>query len=153
MNRLELLIPPPLIMLAIGLIMCALPAMFPALTLAWLHSVAAGAALGVLGLIVSLAGIMSFKRANTTTDPRHPTETSSLVRSGIYRYSRNPMYLGVLLILIGWGVYLGNALSLLAALAFIPIITRYQIMPEERLLQEKFPTEFPAYMRSVRRWL
>lgn len=153
MNRLELLIPPPLLMLVTGLVMWALAAMFPAPVLSWPQSIAVGGAIGMLGLLVSLAGMLSFRRANTTTDPRHPTATSTLVSSGIYRVSRNPMYLGVLIILIGWGIYLGNALSLLASLAFMPIITRYQIMPEERLLQEKFPTEFPAYMRSVRRWL
>ncbi|WP_323018329.1 isoprenylcysteine carboxylmethyltransferase family protein [Castellaniella sp.] len=153
MKRLELLIPPPLVMLILGAIMWLLPAIFPALTLTWLQRAAVGALISLLGLIISLAGIATFRHANTTIDPKRPADAASLVSSGIYRYSRNPMYLGVLLVLIGWAVYLGNMLSVLAALAFIPFITRFQIMPEERLLTDKFPSEFPAYMRTVRRWL
>lgn len=153
MKRLELLVPPPLVMLLIGLIMWWVSIIFPGLTFDWLHSFAAAIILAVLGVIVSLAGVITFRRAGTTIDPRHTEETAVLVNSGIYRYSRNPMYVGVLLMLLGWGVYLGNLLSILCTVIFIAYITRFQIMPEERMLQGKFGTEFLAYKDRVRRWL
>lgn len=153
MRRFELLIPPPLVMLVIGLIMWLLSEMFPAMGLVLFRNIVAPAALGLIGVAISLAGVVAFKGANTTIDPRRPAETSTLVSSGVYRYSRNPMYLGMLLVLIGWGVYLANLLSILCVFAFIAYITRFQIIPEERLLQEKFRTEFLAYKGKVRRWL
>lgn len=153
MSRLELLIPPPAVMLVTGAIMWLLSALFPGLALPWLHSRAGGAVIGLLGLSISLAGVLAFKRASTTVDPRRPAETSTLVTSGIYRHSRNPMYVGVLLILLGWAVSLGNPLSALCALAFVAYITRYQILPEERLLLGKFGAEFLEYKSKVRRWI
>lgn len=153
MKQLELLIPPPLIMLLVGLIMWVLSKMFPALTVIWLQSTVAAAATALLGIVISLAGIVTFKQAHTTIDPKQPAQTSTLISSGVYRYSRNPMYLGVLLVLLGWAIYLGNLLSILGALIFVAYITRFQIIPEERLLREKFGDEFQFYKNKVRRWL
>lgn len=153
MKRLELLIPPPLIMLLIGLIMWLLSEMFPALTLVWLHSIVAATTIGLAGLVISLTAAVTFKRASTTLNPKHPAETSTLISSGAYPYSRNPMYLGVLLVLVGWAIYLGNLLSILCTLVFIAYITRFQIIPEELLLEEKFEVEFLSYKSRVRRWL
>lgn len=153
MKRLELLIPPPLVMLLVGLIMWLLSEMFPALTLAWLHSIAAATTMGLAGLAISLTAAVTFKRASTTLDPKHPARTSTLISSGAYRYSRNPMYLGVLLVLVGWAIYLGNLLSILCTFVFIAYITRFQIVPEELLLREKFGAGFLSYKSRVRRWL
>lgn len=153
MKRFELLIPPPLVMLLSALLMWLASEFFPALTKAWLHNVAAAVGIALLGIAVSLTGIATFKRARTTIDPKHPAESSSLIRSGIYRYSRNPMYLGVLLVLVGWMFYLGNLLSILGTFIFIAYITRFQIIPEERLLEEKFQAMFLSYKNNVRRWL
>lgn len=153
MKRLELLIPPPLVMLLVGLMMWGLSGMFPALAFTWAYHFIAAVAIAFLGLAASLAGVLTFARARTTMDPKHPEATAMLVRSGIYRYSRNPMYLGVLLVLLAWGVYLGNLLSLLCTLVFIAYITRFQIIPEERLLRAKFGQAFDEYTRQVRRWL
>lgn len=153
MKRFELLVPPPLVMLIIGLLMWLLARMFPMLSFAWLHNGAAASVMAILGLAISLAGVAAFRRARTTTDPRHPGEASTLLTTGIYRYSRNPMYLGVLLVLVGWAINLGNLLALLCAIVFIAYITRFQIIPEERLLQGKFGEGFESYRRAVRRWL
>lgn len=153
MKRFELLIPPPLVMLLVGLIMWVVSKIFPAFTFGSIQSIVVAVAVALLGLAVSLVGIVAFRRAHTTIDPKHLTETSTLISSGIYRYSRNPMYLGVLLMLVGWAFYLGNVLSLLCTLIFIAYITRFQIIPEERLLREKFEKEFLPYQRRVRRWL
>lgn len=153
MKRFELLVPPPLVMLLTGLLMWALSEIFPALTLPSLRSAVGGSVIGLIGVAISLAGMITFKRVGTTLDPQRLADTTALIRSGVYRFSRNPMYLGVLFMLIGWAVYLGHLLSVLCILAFVAYITRYQIVPEERLLQEKFGGEFQAYKRRARRWL
>ncbi|MER1967320.1 isoprenylcysteine carboxylmethyltransferase family protein [Castellaniella sp. GW247-6E4] len=153
MRRLELLVPPPLVMLMTGLLMWLLSKTFPVLTLSWPGGAMTGLVLSLLGVAISLAGVAAFKRAGTTIDPKHPVEATSLVSVGIYRYSRNPMYLGVLFVLVGWAFYLSHMLSALCVLFFIAYITRYQILPEERLLQEKFGVAFLTYKGRVRRWL
>lgn len=153
MKRLELRIPPPVIMLATGILMWLASILFPGLSVPWLHSAAWVAVTALLGLAISLLGVVNFKRARTTVDPRRPAEATTLVTSGLYRYSRNPMYLGVLLVLIGWALFLGNLVSVLFIVGFALFINRYQILPEERLLQEKFGADFMAYKARVRRWI
>jgi protein-S-isoprenylcysteine O-methyltransferase Ste14 len=153
MGRLDLAIPPPVVMLVIGIVMWLLSLLFPAFTVMALSGSTVAALLGLIGLGLSMAGVFAFKRARTTIDPRKPADASVLVTSGVYRFTRNPMYLGVLLILIGWAVLLGNLLSLLCSIAFVAYISRYQIIPEELLLQKKFGAEFSAYKAKVRRWI
>lgn len=153
MKALELTIPPPLVMLVIGLLMWLLSFIFPTLTMASISSLSGAAIIGLGGLGISMAGVITFMRAKTTSDPRKPADASTLVTSGIYRLTRNPMYLGVLLILIAWGLTLGNLLALICAFIFVPYINRYQILPEERLLEDKFGAVFTAYKAKVRRWI
>lgn len=153
MKQLELLIPPPLVMLLVGLMMWVLSRLIPSLTLAWLQSTMVAYLFALTGLAISVISMVAFRRAQTTMDPKHPASASNLISSGIYRYSRNPMYLGVLLVLAGWGIYLGNVLSLLCLLIFVAYITLFQIIPEERLLSEKFGVAFDNYKSEVRRWL
>jgi protein-S-isoprenylcysteine O-methyltransferase Ste14 len=86
-------------------------------------------------------------------NPLTPQATSTLVTSGVYRFSRNPMYVGLLFVLAGWGSYLANSLALLVLPLFVASMTRWQILPEERIMATKFGAEFEAYKRSVRRWL
>ncbi len=153
MNRLELLIPPPFVTLFIGLMMWVLARMFPALNLPWLHNSMFSCTVALLGFAISLVSMIAFRKARTTMDPKRPASASNLISSGIYRYSRNPMYLGVLLVLAGWAIYLGNVLSMLGLFVFIAYITRFQIIPEERLLSQKFGAAFESYKNKVRRWL
>lgn len=153
MKALELAIPPPLVMLVIGLLMWLLSFTAPAFTTYSISSMSGAAVVGLAGLGVSMAGIITFRRAKTTSDPRKPADASTLVTSGIYRLTRNPMYLGVLLILIAWGLVLGNLLALICAFIFVPYINRYQILPEERLLEDKFVAAFTDYKAKVRRWI
>lgn len=82
-----------------------------------------------------------------------PPVAATLVVGGVFRHSRNPMYLALLLALIGWGLFLSNAFALLAALGFVPYMNRFQIEPEERVLARAYDAEFAAYCRQVRRWL
>ena len=102
---------------------------------------------------LAVAGVVAFRRARTTVDPRDPGKSTELVATGIYRASRNPMYVGFLIALAGWGVFLGNLLALVALPLFVAAMTRFQIAPEERALRARFGERFTRYERSVRRWL
>lgn len=113
--------------------------------------IAVGVAL--VGALVSILGVVSFKRAKTTVNPMKPEAASSLVVAGIYRVTRNPMYLGFLLILGGWGAWLSNALAFLPIPLFILYMTVFQIRPEERALEARFGPDFAAYKKQVRRWI
>ena len=110
-------------------------------------------ALGVMGQSISISGMMSFRRAKTTINPIKPSATTSLVTSGVYRYTRNPMYLGLSVTLMGWAVFLSNPLALLAVPPFVLYVNRLQINPEERVLSSLFGAEYAAYTEKVRRWL
>ncbi|MCC1496210.1 isoprenylcysteine carboxylmethyltransferase family protein [Alcanivorax sp. 1008] len=152
MKFLELRIPPPLVGGLIGLAMWALTT--HSLTgLSGSARLIVAVVLVLMGAGVSLAGVVSFRRARTTVNPLKPEKTSSLVCSGIYRVTRNPMYLGFLLVLIGWAVMLGSAFAVLGPVLFVVYISRFQILPEERVLQNLFGDEFTAYQARVRRWL
>jgi protein-S-isoprenylcysteine O-methyltransferase Ste14 len=105
------------------------------------------------GAAIGFAGIWSFRRARTTVNPWRPHASSALVVSGVYRRTRNPMYLGLLLGLAGWGLYLANPYCVLLAFAFVPYMNRFQIHPEERALEQTYGTDFNDYCRQVRRWL
>ena len=86
-------------------------------------------------------------------NPLKPETSSRLVTSGIYRHTRNPMYLGMAVVLLGWAAWLGSAWSLLGIAMFAAYITRFQILPEETALQRIFGAEFDEYRERVRRWL
>ncbi|WP_435314142.1 methyltransferase family protein [Cellulophaga fucicola] len=105
----------------------------------------------VLVLILS-ASTYKFFKAKTTVNPKDLDKTSALVTSGVYAYTRNPMYLAMLLLLIAWGLYLGNAFNTLLAAGFVSYINAYQIKPEEEILTAKFGKEFTMYTKKVRRW-
>lgn len=106
-----------------------------------------------IGAIVAVAGISAFRKLNTTVDPRYPEKAKNLVIIGIYKYSRNPMYLGILLILTGIVVYSGALSNILVLFLFVAFINKYQIIPEETALQDKFGESYSQYTRNVRRWL
>jgi protein-S-isoprenylcysteine O-methyltransferase Ste14 len=152
-NALELKVPPPLVALLLAAGMWLAAATLPALAIAfpWRH----GLAIGIAGIGVgfALTGVYAFHRAGTTVNPMQPAATSSMVTSGVYRVSRNPMYVGLLLALAGWAVFLSHALPFLFLPAFVLYMNRFQIAPEERALSAKFGDEYEAYERAVRRWL
>ena len=115
---------------------------------AWVAAVIAGA-----GLAIDLVSIAAFFRRKTTVNPLTPSKTNALVGDGFYRFSRNPMYLGILMILTGWGLWLGNVLNLVLLGLFIWVINELQIKPEEKALREKFGAAYEAYCKRVRRWI
>jgi protein-S-isoprenylcysteine O-methyltransferase Ste14 len=109
--------------------------------------------IGALGLLANIAGFLQFRRARTTVNPMKLEAVSALVTSGIFRWTRNPMYLGFALVLVAWAAYLANPLSLLGVAFLIAYLNRFQIAPEERVLERRFGDQFLAYRESVRRWL
>jgi protein-S-isoprenylcysteine O-methyltransferase Ste14 len=105
------------------------------------------------GVAVCLCGAWAFRQARTTVNPMQPSKASTLVCNGIYRYSRNPMYLGFYMALIGWGSLLGHYLFWVVLLLFQAYLTRFQIVPEERALTARFGDSFVQYTQQVRRWV
>lgn len=152
LNALELKVPPLALVVLFGALM-------------WLVSASSGFAIPLpwrstlailccsVGSAIVLAGVVAFHRAKTTVNPLTPEAASTMVIGGIYRFSRNPMYLGFLFILTGWAIYLSNVLAFTFLPLFVWYMNRFQILPEECALSEKFPQDFTAYTSSVRRWL
>ena len=152
MRSLELRIPPVALAVIVAAAMAALAYTVPA-TVPVPEQQVVSIFLGLAGVLVALAGVVAFRRHKTTVNPFTPAQSTSLVGEGIYRFSRNPMYLGLLLMLAGWCVYLANWVAALLLPAFVIYMNRFQIQPEERALSERFGSQFVAYSSSVRRWL
>ena len=150
---LELKIPPLLVWLVLVGAMLGVARLAPRLSFTLAGSAAIALALAALGAAVASAGVIAFLHKRTTVNPLTPSASSAVVSDGVYRFSRNPMYLGFALALAGWAVYLSNAGAALFLPAFIAYMTQYQIKPEERALLAKFGGEFAQYMSRVRRWL
>lgn len=113
----------------------------------------AAAILIAAGLAIGIAAFLQFRRAHTTINPMTPDRTSMLLTAGLYRVSRNPIYVGDVVILVGCALLFANALALAAAALFVPCVDRFQIRPEERALRERFGEPYETYCREVRRWL
>lgn len=153
MQALELKIPPPVVALITAALMWGIARVAPLIEFAPTVRLVAVVIISAVGGSIGIAGIIAFRCARTTTNPMKPHTTASLVCSGIYRLTRNPMYLGVLCMLIAWGVWLASIWALLGASVFVLYINRFQITPEERVLAAKFGNDFAAYKEKVRRWL
>jgi len=153
MTSLELKIPPPLVALLFALFMWLASWLVPPVEAPFGVRLGVAIVLVIAGVGLGLAGVVSFRRVRTTINPTTPAATSSLVSSGIYRFTRNPMYVGLALYLLAWAVLLSNVLSLLFVPVFVGYINRFQINPEERSLMALFGAEYTAYKAAVRRWL
>lgn len=153
MQALELKIPPVAVFLIFAAAMWALSRMTPAGDFNLPYAAAIGTVLAVLGLAVAIAGVREFRRQQTTVNPTKPEEASSVVSGGVYRLTRNPMYLGLAGWVLALGLFLQNIVALACLPAFVLYMNRFQIRPEERVLQEKFGAEYLGYRATVRRWL
>ena len=111
-----------------------------------------GVALVLAGFLTGITGVVTFRKAHTTIDPITP-RASSLVTWGVYSVSRNPMYLGGLIMLLGWGLFVSNAVAFVVLPMYVLYINRFQIAPEERALRSLFEATYVAYQAQVRRWL
>jgi protein-S-isoprenylcysteine O-methyltransferase Ste14 len=153
MNSLELKIPPPVVALLVCAAMWVLCLFTPVLDISMFDRVMAALLFASIGGVFAVTGVAGFRRAKTTVNPTKPQTTSSLVTAGIYQYTRNPMYVGLLLVIVGWAAFLSSLWALLGPVAFALYITRFQIIPEERVLSGLFGAEYIAYQTRVRRWL
>lgn len=152
-DRLELKVPPVIQMAISAGLMWILATLLPALSIEFFASSLIALVLASIGVVFAILGVLAFRSAGTTVDPRIPDQSSSLVTKGVYRISRNPMYVGFLLILVGWGVFLSNFTSFLLLPLFVMYMNRFQITPEERYMREKFGHEYRQYAAAVRRWI
>lgn len=153
MQWLELKIPPLLVWFVIAGVMLGVAHSAPGLSFALAASSVIALALVALGGALAFAGVVAFRGRRTTVNPLTPSASTSVVSDGVYRVSRNPMYLGFLLALAGWSLYLSNIGAVLLLPVFVAYMTRFQIKPEERALLAKFGSEFAQYMSRVRRWI
>ena len=153
MNALALKVPPVAQVIITAAAMYGVSKMVPALTFSLNGSTALAVALGVMGLSLGIMGVTQFRIAQTTPNPQALEKVSSLVTSGVYQYSRNPMYVGLVLILLGWAFYLSHFLAFVLLPIFILYITRFQIQPEERMMAQKFGKTYQDYLNKVRRWI
>ena len=126
---------------------------FPALDFALPGRAVVAAVFFIAALVTGLPAVLGFRRAKTTVNPLKPEASTALVTGGIYRWTRNPMYLAMLLLLIGWACIVSNWAALAMLPLFVAYLNRFQIGPEERALQARFGAEFESYRRKVRRWL
>ena len=152
LNALELKVPPVALVFLFGALMW-LVSTYSVFTIALPWRSAFALIFCTVGLAIALAGVWAFRRAKTTVNPVTPKATTAMVTSGIYRFSRHPMYLGFLCVLAGWAIYLSNLLAFTVLPLFVWYMNRFQILPEERALGAKFSHAFTAYKCSVRRWL
>lgn len=146
-------VPPVAALLCVAVPMWLAARLSPALALDLPGRLAAALALAVAGTAVALAGVAEFRRARTTVNPLRPERASALVVTGIFRWTRNPMYLGLAIVLLGWAWYLAHPLAALGVPAFVAWMNRSQIRREERALESLFGEEFAHYCARVRRWL
>lgn len=153
LQALELKIPPPVVAALIAGAMWGISLVVPLLEVPALIRKAVALTFALAGAGFDLAALISFRRARTTINPMKPGTASSLVCSGIYGVARNPMYVGLLLVLVAWAVFLSSAWALLGPLVFVLYMNRFQIAPEERALSAMFGSDYSSYKSRVRRWL
>lgn len=153
MSRLELKIPPVLLALIFVLLMWLVSLLLPGTPIPEPLRLLASVILAGIGAVIAILGVMSFRKVRTTVDPTSLDKSSSLATSGIYEHTRNPMYIGLLLLLIGWGVFLSSVFSLVLPVGFVLYINRFQIQREEEALELSFGASYLDYKSRVRRWL
>lgn len=153
MKGLETRIPPPIVAILFALTMWGLARLTPGVAIEQVPKLIAAVLLFGTGVVFELAGIMSFRRARTTINPIKPHKASALVDTGIYRITRNPMYVGLALELCAVACYLASPAALIGVIGFMTYIQVLQIRPEERVLVSVFGNEYREYQARVRRWL
>lgn len=153
MPSLELRIPPPVVGLACAAAMWWLSTITPTLDIPSATRIGGSIIIALIGGAFDMAGLVFFLRAKTTVNPLKPATTTALVTTGVYRITRNPMYVGMLLMLVAWALFLAAPWGLAGPLAFFAWIGRFQIAPEERVLAGLFGKIYDDYRSKVRRWL
>lgn len=148
----KLKVPPALVFLVSGALMFLLAEFLPFGYFDFFGRLHLTTALLIFAGIVGAIALIQFYAAKTTIDPAHPAKAKNLVVKGIYTYTRNPMYLSLLILLLAWGVWLGNAFNTLLAAGFVTYMNRFQIVPEEQALTQIFGKQYKQYCLLARRW-
>lgn len=143
---------PPLVMLIFGGFMYLLDRWLPVGEFDFFGRETMSTIILIVGFLIMIMALLQFTRKKTTTDPLHPEKANHLVTGGIFKYTRNPMYLAMLLFLIVLGLRLGNAFNTLLAAGFVYYMNHFQIKHEEEALTKKFGKEYLLYLKAVRRW-
>lgn len=151
--NLELKVPPPVQALIFGFLMWVVDNRFPVGQFDLSFKLPLAILFAVAGVALVVMAMLTFRKASTTVDPFRPEEASSLVMHGIFSYSRNPMYISLLLVLTGWAIWLGSAVNIILLIFFVTYITAYQIKPEEKALSALFGQAYEDYRSTVRRWV
>jgi protein-S-isoprenylcysteine O-methyltransferase Ste14 len=151
--KLDNKVPPPAVALLVAAMMWHLSTYEPALSLSAEMSEILILFLVIVGVSFDVCGLLAFRQLKTTINPMSPNKTSALVTGGIYRLSRNPMYVGLFLFLMAWAIQLSMLWPFIGPILFVIYITRFQITPEERVMESKFGDEYSIYKNKVRRWL
>lgn len=152
-SKIKLTVPPVVQVIAAAISMWLVTQLAPLLDFTFVGQHLVSGALVACGLIVAIVAVGDFRKAKTTVNPKTPSEADKLIIKGPYRISRNPMYLGFLMILCGWALGLGNIASLGIPAIFVWYMTMFQIKPEEEALQKKFGADYDAYCKKTRRWV
>lgn len=144
---------PPIQTLGFGLLAFALKMMLPAADFAWLAREILAWLMAFSGLVLLISSAILFKLRHTTVHPLHPEKTTALVINGLYHFSRNPMYLGLVCLLLAWTLYLANATAILVSPLLVLTLNRFNIIPEEQALETLFGRDYTDYKQRVRRWI
>lgn len=153
MNALETRIPPPLLMIVTGAVMWFVAGHTLVLHVSAPLRQGLAFALLAAAIFYTLLAVLLFRRHKTTINPHSIGKASKLVTSGPFSLSRNPMYTGMVLLLLAWTCYLASPWAVLGPIFFELYILRFQIWPEERAMHAKFGADYVAYAGKVRRWL
>ena len=143
--------PPPLVALTFGFLINYTKNIFPKIEIGW--GDVFGSIIIIFGIIIILSAIVLFKKYKTTITPLKPSKATKLIVSGVYKFSRNPMYLGLLLVLSGISTILNPIGGLFLIPLFILYLNLFQIIPEENAMINLFKDEFLEYKENVRRWI
>jgi protein-S-isoprenylcysteine O-methyltransferase Ste14 len=152
MKQLENKIPPPILMLLFAVSMWGASKYQSAISIEPRLHFALTAALGAMALLFGVGGIITFRLAKTTINPVQIDRASKVVTGGIYRITRNPMYVGLTALLASWSVFLAVPMTFLGPICFAVFTHRFQIIPEERVMSAKFGRDYDEYRKRVRRW-
>ena len=143
--------PPPLVALTFGFLINYTKNIFPKIEIKW--GDVFGSTIIIFGIIIILSSIVLFKKYKTTITPLKPSKATKLITDGIYKFSRNPMYLGLLLVLVGISIILNLTGGFFFILLFILYMNLFQIIPEDNAMVGLFKDEFLDYKKNVRRWI
>lgn len=153
MNKFELKVPPLAVFFITCVLMWVTTKISPFVSFNIPYQFTIILILFISGLLFGVGALVSFFHNKTTIDPLAPTKATKLVDSGVYQFSRNPMYLALLLETIAWAVYLSNIFGFILIILFPLYMNKFQIIPEEKALTDIFSDDYRQYQVKVRRWV